>query len=258
MTAPAHIRVDHAGAVTTVTIDRPEKRNALALRTLEEIRDAVAAACSNGTCRVIVLTGTGERAFASGADLDEVPDAMDGPDQARAYDEQVAELLYRPLLEAPLPVIARIGGSAIGGGLLLALTCDLRIAAADCRFAVPAARIGLMLSPLEYDLLSRHAGPSRARLLAYTGRRLGAHDALAYGLVDDVVDREGLDHAVSRLAGEIAAGAPLSIRASKRLIGRAGDAEGVTRAYEEVYTSDDLREGLRAFAEKRDPRFEGR
>lgn len=258
MTAPAHIRVDHAGGVATITIDRPEKRNALALQTLGEIRDAVEGACADAECRVIVLTGAGDRAFASGADLDEVPDAMSGPARAQSYDEQVADLLYRPLLDAPLPVIARIAGSAIGGGLLLALACDLRICAAGCRFAVPAARIGLMLSPLEYDLLARHAGPSRAKLLAFSGRRFGAPEALAYGLVDEVVDAEDLDEAVSRLAVEIAAGAPLSVRASKRLIGRAAEADAVARAYRDVYTSEDLREGLAAFAEKRDPKFTGR
>ena len=156
--------------MATVTIDRPSTRNALALRTIDELRAAVARAEDNPAIRVLVLTGAGDRVFASGADLDEIPDAMDTPEKAAAYDERVAGL-YRALLETPVPVVARIQGHAIGGGLLLALACDLRICRAGVKVGLPVSRIGLMLSPLEHKLVVDQIGPSRAKWLLLTGRK---------------------------------------------------------------------------------------
>lgn len=257
MSAPEHITLDRLGAVATITIDRPKKRNALALQTIDEICAAVDVSVADPDTRVIVLTGNGDRAFASGADLDEVSDAMSSPERARAYDDRVAAL-YGALAQASVPVIARMQASAIGGGYLLALACDLRICAPKARIAVPASRIGLMLSPLEHKLLVRQVGASRAKVLMFTGRRMDADQALAWGLVDMVSDEGGLDALVSDVAGEIAEGAPLSCKAAKRLIDMNNDDELAAESYREIYGSRDLREGLAAFAEKRPPRFEGR
>lgn len=258
MDASDHIRWKRSGAVATVTIDRPAKRNALGVQTINELCQAIVRSEADPQIRVVVLTGAGDRAFASGADLDEIPDAMDTPERARGYDDKVCTL-YRALAETPLPVIARLQAAAIGGGCLLALACDLRVCAASARIAIPASRIGLMLPPEEHRLLVRQVGPSRAKLLMFTGRRLTSHEAFELGLVDMVVDDDGLDDAVQALCDEIAAGAPLAVAAAKRLIDAGGgnDEAVVAKCYREIYTSEDLREGLAAAAEKRAPKFRG-
>ena len=129
VSACEHIRSSRGGAVETITIDRPEKRNALALQTIEELRASVEAAARDHDVRAIVLTGSGDGAFASGADLAEIPDAMDTPENAWAYDRTVSGL-YEALMDAQVPIVARMQASAIGGGLLLALACDIRVCAA--------------------------------------------------------------------------------------------------------------------------------
>lgn len=261
MAEPQHVRWHAADGVATVSIDRPEKRNALALQTVDELRQAVARAVADQAVRVLVITGSGDRAFASGADLGELPRAMESVESAAEYDRRV-EALYMALAAAPLPVVARIQAHAIGGGLLLALACDIRIARASAKFALPASRIGLMLSPAEHRLLCDQVGPSRAKLLLFTGRRLAAAEAERWGLVDLVADDSAFEDQVAALAGEIAGGAPLAVRAAKRLVNaslRAGDPDAVARScYRDIYGSQDLREGLRAVAEKRRPTFRGR
>lgn len=258
MAAPAHVSWQRTDAVATVTIDRPAKRNALGLRTIEELCQAIDHCEADAQVRVVVLTGTGDRAFASGADLDEVPDAMDTPEHARAYDDRVSGL-YDRLAETPLPVIARIQASAIGGGYLLALACDLRVCGASALIGIPVSRIGLMLSPQEHRLLVRQVGPSRAKLLTFTGRRLGAKEAADWGLVDMVVADDALDEAVDQLTLDIASGAPIAITAAKRMIddGAQNDAV-VQQCYRDIYASEDLSEGLAALSQRRPPRFQGR
>lgn len=258
MATPDHVSWKRTGAVATVTIDRPAKRNALGLRTVEELRQAIDRCEADMQVRVVVLTGAGDRAFASGADLDEVPDAMNTPEHARAYDDKVG-VLYDRLAETPLPVIARMQASAIGGGYLLALACDLRVCSASALIGIPVSRIGLMLSPEEHRLLVRQVGPSRAKLLTFTGRRLGAKEALGWGLVDLVVDDDALDENVDQLASDIASGAPIAVTAAKRMINDGPESDDVVQqCYRDIYTSDDLKEGLAALSQKRPPRFQGR
>lgn len=256
MSAPAHVRLDMSDVMATLTIDRPEKRNALALDTIAELRAALDEVRAKPALRVVVLTGAGDRAFASGADLDEIPEAMVSAQAAQAYDEKVTGL-YRALMEVPVPVVARVQAAAIGGGLLLALACDITICAANVEVGVPASRIGLMLSPVEHELLVRHAGRSRARLMLFTGRLLDARQARDWGLVDVVAEAGTLDDEVQRMTDEIAAGAPLAIKAAKRLTGSV-DRQTASACYREVYESADLTEGLAALAEKRPARFQGR
>ncbi len=257
MSTPEHIRVERSRAVTTITIDRPEKRNALALQTVDELRAAIDAAGHDSAVRAIVLTGSGDRAFASGADLAEIPDAMDTPENAWAYDSTVGAL-YDAVMQSPVPVIARMQASAIGGGLMLALACDVRVCAASARIGIPVSRFGLMLSPLEHRLLVRVTGRSRAKLLMFTGRRLDARTALEWGLVDIVAYDGELDALADALTAEIAAGAPLANKAAKLLIDSEGEAELAQNCYREIYSSEDLKEGLEAMAEKRLPEFKGR
>ena len=254
--ATPEVRYERRQAVVRLTIDRPAVRNALALGTLAELEDALARASAEAGVRAIVLTGAGERAFASGADLGELPEAMADAKSAMAYDVKVGAL-YDALAACPMPVIARLQGHAIGGGCLLALACDLRIAAEPIFLSLPAARIGLMLSPQEHRLAVRQMGLSRARLLLYSGRRLSAAQALDWGLVDEVVPAGELNRAVDALAGEIARGAPLALAAAKQLTGGAGP-EAAAAWYRRIYGSRDLAEGLAAVEARRAPRFEGR
>jgi enoyl-CoA hydratase len=254
-----HVAIEFVEHIARVTINRPEKRNAIALATVEDLQVAVAEANANAKVRVIVLTGAGDRAFASGADLDELG-AMSTPQQAVTYDAKVTQL-YDAFERSRKPIIARIQAHAIGGGCLLALACDFRIASDNATFGVPAARIGLMLSAPEHALLVNHVGASRAKLLLASGRRLNALEAERWGLVDIVVARDGLDAAVDALANEIAANAPLAIAAAKRLVQAVGRdvalAGAAATSYAEIYGSADLREGLAAVKAKRKPVFTG-
>ena len=257
MSAPEHIRIQRSGAAVTITVDRPAKRNALALQTVEELRAAVEEAGADTSVRALVLTGAGDRAFASGADISEIPQAMDTPENAWAYDRTVGGL-YETLMQAPVPVVARMQASAVGGGLLLALACDIRICVASAQIAIPASRIGLMLSPVEHRLLVRQVPPSRAKLLMFSGRRLDARTALEWGLVDMVAEGDELDARVDALIAAIADGAPLANKAAKRLIDSSTDADLAQECYREIYSSADLKEGISALADKRKPEFQGR
>jgi enoyl-CoA hydratase len=255
-----HVAIEFAEHIARVTINRPEKRNAIALATVEDLQVAVAEANANAKVRVIILTGAGDRAFASGADLDELG-AMSTPQQAVAYDARVTQL-YDAFERSRKPIIARVQAHAIGGGCLLALACDVRIATDSATFGVPAARIGLMLSAPEHALLVNHVGASRAKLLLASGRRLTAKEAESWGMVDIVTPPSGLDAAVDSLANDIAANAPLAVAAAKRLVqavGReAGLAQAAATSYAEIYGSEDLREGLAAVKAKRKPVFTGK
>jgi enoyl-CoA hydratase/carnithine racemase len=155
-----------------------------------------------------------------------------------------------------------MAGHAIGGGCLLALACDLRIAASHIKVGFPVARIGLMLSPKEHQLILAQITPSQARLLMFTGRRIDAIEAQAWGLIDIAVVQTDLEAATAQLAAEIVVGAPLAIRVTKNLVQALASHEdverSVTEAYETIYTSSDLKEGLRAIENKRVPKFLGR
>lgn len=257
----AHVDFVKAGAVTRLVIDRPAQRNAISVATVAELANAVARAEADPETRVIVLTGAGDRAFASGADLDELPAAMDTPEKAAEYDARLARL-YDALQGARLPVIARIQAAAIGGGCLLALACDVRVASERATFALPAARIGLMLSAREHALVLESLTPSQAKLLLFSGRRLTAHEAASWGLVDLVAPADELDARVDALAQEIAACAPRAVTAAKRLVhaaGPGGSADAVAAGcYRAIYGSEDLREGLAAAKARREPDFKGR
>jgi enoyl-CoA hydratase len=255
------IRYEIHDAVARLTIDRAGVRNALSLETARELTACVARASDDPDVRALVLTGAGDRVFASGADLNELPALMGTPEAAREYDE-VFEGLYAALEACRVPTIARIQGHAIGGGYLLALACDLRIAAARVTFAVPAVRVGVTLSPGEVRRLVRSLGPGRARWLLFTGARLTAAEAERWGLVERVTPDAELDAVVEGVVGDIRRGSPLGIGAAKRLVGAAGagppiDDRLLREVYAAVYGSADFHEGIRAFLEKRPPRFRG-
>lgn len=241
------IRAERDGHVTRVVIDRPERRNALDAEALEALAAAAESASGDGT-RVLVLAGAGGH-FCAGADLGSV----DGPGYATLL-RRVLDLLTG----APYVALAAISGAALGAGLQLALACDLRHATPDARLGIPAARLGLMVDHETVRRLSALAGESTARAVLLAAEDLTGTEAHRIGLVN----RLGTAEQAVAWAEEIARLAPLSIRGHKLMLARLGRPpepdDEVAAAWRAAWESADLREGRRAFAEKRPPRFEGR
>lgn len=259
MTEPVHLEV--RGSAAILTIDREERRNALSRDTLLALGRLARQLSVDPSVRVIVLTGRGDKAFCAGADLKERQGYSD--DDVRA---QVG--LYRselgPLDRSPKPVVAAINGVAFGGGLELALTCDLRVAAAHAELALPETGLGIIPGAGGTQRLPRVVGEARAKEMILLGRRLKAPEALAWGLVNHVV-ATGADLVAETLAfvAPIVEGAPIAQAAALAAIDvalevpleRGLELERVH--YDETLRSSDRREALRAFAEKRRPSFTG-
>jgi enoyl-CoA hydratase len=232
--------------VTTITIDRQERRNALNFDALEELDAAVRAAVEGGS-RALVLAGAGGH-FCAGADLTELEDV--------SFTDRLADVLTS-LAAAPITTIAAISGSCMGLGMQLAVACDLRVATDDARFAVPVAKLGLMVNHWTLDRVARFFGEGAARLMVLTGTVLTADDAWRLGFTQA---RGGLDVAQALAAAAVPL-APLSQSGSK--IGfdaHAGNATEVARyeaAFARAWASSDLAEGQRAFTERRTPEFTG-
>ena len=239
------------GAVGRLTISRPDRRNALNHSALDELHDGVRRAAA-GDLRCLVLTGD-QGHFCSGADLKELED-LEFTNALRAMLDDLAAL--------PFPVIAAISGACMGLGMQLALACDLRVCTDDARFAVPVARLGLMVDHWTVQRLALHAGHSTARWMLLTADQVTAERAHDVGLVHRIVD--SLDEA-DALARQISSLAPLTLAGSKLgldLLERSpqdADPEGRYRqAFEGAWGSEDLVEGRRAFGERRPPEFKGR
>ena len=254
------LAIERKARVAWVAVDRPEVRNALDSALCAELASAFVALGEDREIRAIVLRGAGERAFISGADIGEFRQRLATPEDALAYDAE-AEALMAAIASAAKPVIAMMHGFAIGTGLLVAMACDLRFASDALRVGIPVARIGLAPPVPDVARLVRLVGPARAKQLLMTGRLLGAREALDWGLVNRVVPAEELEAVTADTAGLLARNAPLSLKAVKQIvdrIGARGDAVAQGRPwYEEIYASDDFREGLDAFLEKRPPVFRG-
>lgn len=241
---PVHASL--ADQVAVVTIDRPERRNALHLEALEELHAAVVEAVDTGA-RALVLTGASGH-FCAGADLTELEDV--------GFTQRLAEVL-RHLAAVPVTTVAAVEGSCMGLGMQLALACDVRVVADTARFAVPVARLGLMVDHWTLDRLARMWGEGAARHLTLTAAVLDADDAWRLGFAQE---RGGLDDAVA-LAGRAARLAPLTQAGTKQGLGVAPSDDAATSRYEAAFArawaSDDLTEGRTAFTERREPRFRG-
>ncbi len=259
MTDPLH--VERRGGAAILTIDREARRNALSRDTLLALGRAGRELSADPAVRVIVVTGRGDKAFCAGADLKERQGYTD--DDVRA---QIS--LYRtelgPLDRSPKPVVAAINGVAFGGGLELALVCDLRVAAAHAELALPETGLGIIPGAGGTQRLPRVVGEARAKEMILLGRRLSAEEALRWGLVNHVV-AEGADLLAETLAyvAPIADGAPVAQAAALAAIDAALEVpldrglELERLHYDATLRSADRREALSAFAEKRRPRFTG-
>lgn len=246
------------GIVRTLTLSRPDRRNALDPPTLDALRAALDAAVRDGV-RVLVVTGDGA-AFCSGYDLGL-------GDLAPAGDALPDETVLRTMAavrDVPLPTVARVNGAAYGAGFELAISCDLRVAAADAVLCLPPARLGIAYAPGGLARLASLVGTAVARRLVFTAEPVPAERARTLGLVDDVVEKDKLDDAVRQLADGMAGAAPMAVRAMKRTLNaleaRLSDAdrEAADADRRSCYASEDVAEGLAAFAQRRAPKFRGR
>jgi len=251
------------GAVGWLIFNHPERRNALTVDMWQGIPDIVERFESDREIRVMVVTGAGDKAFVSGADISQ----FESQRSNQAADERYSrftEAAMTALERFSKPSIAMIRGFCIGGGLAVALSCDLRIAADDGRFGIPAARLGLGYGFEGIRKLVGVVGPAYAREILFTARQFDAEEALRMGLVNTVVGSADLESSARAYAEQIANNAPLTVRASKLAIREAmKDAEKRNHAALEAaiaacFESDDFKEGRRAFLEKRRPRFEGK
>jgi enoyl-CoA hydratase len=255
--------VDVADAVAVITINNPAKRNALSSDIRAALPGVLTALQEDDGVRVVVITGAGDKAFASGADISEFAERRTSP-AARAEYDRVAAALSEAWDSLGKPLIAMIRGFCIGGGLFTALEADIRIASDDSQFGVPAARLGLGPGLPGVTALVSLAGPAAAAEILFSARRYPAAEALQMGLVNRVVPAVSLCEETMSLARTIAGNAPLTVAAAKAAIRAAGrpparqDLAGAEAMIEACFLSDDYREGQRAFAEKRPPAFTGR
>lgn len=265
MSEPQSGRVTaHAeGAIGWITFDNPKRRNAMSFEMWRQLPEALAAHGRDEAVRVVVLTGAGSQAFISGADISQF-EALRGSADANAEYSAATDAAFAALRDFAKPTIAMIRGFCIGGGLAVALNADLRIAADDARFAIPAAKLGLGYGFDAVRHLVGIVGPAYAKGILFTARQFGAEEALRMGLVNRVVPAAALEDATRETAGMIAANAPLTISAAKQAAAAAmrdpadRDMAAVERAIADCFRSEDYAEGRRAFAEKRKPKFTGR
>jgi enoyl-CoA hydratase len=249
--------------VGVITFNNPEKRNAMSLDMWEGVGSALIELREDPNVRVVILTGAGDKAFVSGADISQFEKNRHNAEASEEYSRKSAA--QRALLaDYPKPIIASIRGFCLGGGMQVAMSADIRIASENSQYGIPAARLGIAYGYDGLNNLVSLVGPSWARLIMYTGLRIDSAEAVRIGLVDRVVPDTELWNATMEIARTISVNAPLAIKAAKITIAQVlkdpdeRDMDAIKAISTACMDSEDFREGRTAFMEKRKPRFQGR
>jgi enoyl-CoA hydratase/carnithine racemase len=251
-----------ANGVGWMIFNNPERHNAISLEMWEAALEIMAGFTADPSVRVMVLTGAGGKAFASGADISKFKDERQEA-AAVAHYQATTQKAYEAIQAMPIPTIAMIRGYCIGGGTAAAVCCDIRICTENAKFGVPAAKLGLGYGLQRARPLFDLVGPAYAKEMFFTGRNFDAREAEKMGLVNRVVADDSLEATVDEMAQTIAGNAPLTVRCAKIVVGELlkdpeqRDVAATERAVAACFASSDYKEGQAAFMEKRKPRFIG-
>ena len=252
------IRLQFDAGIATVTLNRPDKRNALSYQLMDDLLQAFDEV-ANSSAQILLLTGAGT-AFCAGMDLENLKGLIGRTPEQNLKDSEKIAQMFRVLYDFPKPTMAAVNGAAIGGGVGLATLCDFTLASPEAKFGYSEVRIGFVPAIVSVFLL-RQVGEKHARDLLLTGRLFGADEAQRIGLINEIVLANKLMERANELAGQLMENSPTSLRATKRLLSRYAQAEldeqikAAVRENAAIRTTDDFREGISAFLEKRKPRW---